>query len=262
MNTTSEFELLFLGTGTSTGVPMIGCECEVCASNDTRDWRRRSAAYVRAGGKGILIDTPPDLREQALTFRVREVDAVLVTHSHADHLMGFDDIRRFNTINKGVLPIYALPEVLAEIRRVFHYVGETPVAGLYRPLAEFRGVSGAFGVGGATVTPVPVKHGSSHTCGFRIDCEGRSLGYVPDCSELPETAFALLQNLDVMVLDALRDRPHATHFTIADSLAALERIAAKRSYLIHMCHDITHEALQSRLPKNTFASHDGLRVSI
>ena len=256
------FELLFLGTGTSTGVPMIGCGCAVCASTDPRDKRRRSAAYVRAGGRGILIDTPPDLREQALSFGVREVDAVLVTHSHADHLMGFDDIRRFNTINGGVLPIYALPQVLEEIRRVFHYVGGTPVAGLYRPLAEFRGVTGPFEIGEAVVTPVPVTHGSGAVCGFRIDCEGRSLGYVPDCNELPEPAFALLEGLDVMVLDALRDRPHATHFTIEQSLAALARVNAGRSYLVHMCHDLSHEALQSRLPPNTFASHDGLRVTL
>ena len=259
---TSPFELLFLGTGTSVGVPMIGCDCVVCASSDPRNWRRRSAAYVRVGGKGILVDTPPDLREQALTFRVREVDAVLITHSHADHLMGFDDIRRFNTINRAVMPIYALPEVLDEVRRVFHYVGETAAQGLYRPLAAFRGVAGAFEIGGSVITPVRVEHGGSTVCGYRIDCDGRSLGYVPDCAVLPEAAVAQLAGVDVMVLDALRDRPHATHLTVADSLDALARIGAERSYLIHMCHDLEHEALQSRLPKNVFVSYDGLRISI
>ena len=256
------FELLFLGTGTSVGVPMIGCDCAVCASQDPRNWRRRSAVYVRVGGKGVLIDTPPDLREQALVFRVREVDAVLITHSHADHLMGFDDIRRFNTINRAVMPIYALPEVLGEVQRIFHYVGETAAQGLYRPLAAFRAVTGAFEVGDAVITPVRVEHGNSSVCGWRIDCEGRSLGYVPDCAALPETAFAQLAGVDVMVLDALRDRPHTTHLTVEDSLTALARIGAERSYLIHMCHDLEHEALQLRLPKNVFVSYDGLRISI
>ena len=220
------FELLFLGTGTSVGVPMIGCDCPVCSSADPRDWRRRSAAYIRVGGKALLVDTPPDLREQALTFRVRDVDAILITHSHADHLMGFDDIRRFNTINQAVMPIYALPEVLAEVRNIFHYVGETATAGLYRPLANFRGVNEPFQIGDARVTPVPVIHGASRVCGYRIDYEGRALGYVPDCAAMPEQAFELLAGVDVMVLDALRDTPHPAHLTVADSLAALARINA------------------------------------
>ena len=256
------FELLFLGTGTSVGVPMIGCDCAVCASADPRNHRRRSAAHIRVGGTGILIDTPPDLREQALTFRVRDVHAVLITHSHADHLMGFDDIRRFNTLNQAALPIYAPPEVLAEVRRVFHYVGATAASGLYRPLADFRGVCGPFEIGGAIVTPVPVVHGTSPVFGYRIDYAGRSLGYVPDCAAMPENAFALLAGVDVMVLDALRDRPHATHFTVAQSLDALARIRAGRAYLIHLCHDLEHAALQSRLPKNVFVSYDGLRIEI
>ena len=258
----NSFDLLFLGTGTSVGVPMIGCDCPVCSSQDPRDWRRRSAAYVRVGGAGILIDTPPDLREQALVFKVRDVSAILITHSHADHLMGFDDIRRFNTINKAVMPIYAPPEVLAEVRNIFHYVSDTATSGLYRPLAEFRGITAPFEIGGARITPVPVIHGTSTVCGYRIDFAGRSLGYVPDCAAMPEESFALLAGVDVMVLDALRDTPHPAHLTVADSLAALARINAKRSYLIHMCHDLGHGPLQLRLPKNVFVSYDGLCVSI
>jgi phosphoribosyl 1,2-cyclic phosphate phosphodiesterase len=176
--------------------------------------------------------------------------------------MGFDDIRRFNTLNRAVMPIYALPEVLEEVQRIFHYVGETAASGLYRPLAAFRPVAGAFEIGGAVVTPVPVTHGNSTVCGWRVDCGGRSLGYVPDCAAMPEEAFAQLAGVDVMVLDALRDRPHVTHMTVDASLAALARINAERSYLIHMCHDLEHGALQSRLPKNVFVSYDGLRISI
>ncbi len=258
----SEFELLFLGTGTSVGVPMIGCECAVCTSKDARNWRRRSAVYVRVGGKGILIDTPPDLREQALTFRVREVNAVLITHSHADHLMGFDDIRRFNTLSGAVMPVYALPPVLEEVRKVFHYVGATAQSGLYRPLAEFRPVTAAFDVCGARVTPVPVYHGAVNICGFRVDFDGRSLGYVPDCHSLADESVALLSGVDVMVLDALRDRPHPTHMSVDESVAMLARIGAARSYVIHMCHDLDHAELQSRLPKDAFVSYDGLHVQI
>lgn len=260
---TEPFELLFLGTGTSVGVPMIGCDCAVCTSPDPLNWRRRSAVYLRLGGTHLLIDTPPDLREQCLTFGVRHVDAVLITHAHADHIMGFDDIRRFNTINQGAtLPVYGTPYVLTELRKVFHYIGAAPQAGLYRPLADFRPVDASFAIGGATVTPVPLLHGDTHAAGFRIDFAGRSLGYAPDCHAVPDASVDAFRGVDVMVLDALRDRPHATHMTVADSLATLGRINAGRSYLIHMCHDLEHTALQSRLPPGTFASHDGLRVTL
>ncbi len=241
---------------------MIGCRCAVCTSADPRNRRRRTSVYLAAGTSRILVDVPPDFREQALTFNVPRVDAVLFTHAHADHVFGFDDIRRFNTIQGGSIPVYAQRETLAEVRRIFNYVETAPKAGLYKPLAEFRVVDGGFMVGDVRATPLPVEHGGGQACGFRFDWERRSVGFVPDCHTMPDAAVERLRGVDVMVLDALRYKPHATHFTVAESLDCLARIGAPRAYLIHLCHDLDHERLSRELPAGVGVSYDGLVIEI
>lgn len=255
-------EISFLGTGTSVGVPMIGCHCAVCGSGDRRNRRRRACLYVRAGETALVIDTPPDFRQQMLDAKVERLDAVVFTHAHADHIFGFDDIRRFNTLGGGVLPAYAGAETLAELRRVFCYVSDRPdPSGLYRPLIDFRVAEGPFEVGAVRLTPLEAWHGA-HMTGYLLESGGVRVGYVPDCCGLPEATLAALEGVDVMVLDMLRERPHPAHLCLADSLELLGRIGAGAAYLTHMCHDVDHAEMSARLPQGVFLSYDGLTVGL
>ena len=254
-------KITFLGTGTSSGVPVIACDCPVCASPDPRNKRRRTNLYVEAAGVHVVIDTPPDFREQALTFRIPRVDAVLITHSHADHIFGLDDIRRYNTIQESVIPVYASPASCRDLNRIFDYVhNDSLPAGTYRPEVDFLDVTGPFEIGPLRIRPLGVVHGVAETLGYRIDAGGQTLGYVPDCKRMPESVVEALAGVDVMILDALRHRPHVTHFTVAESLAVLQRIRARRSFLVHMCHDLDHEQTQQGLPPGVEVSYDGLTV--
>lgn len=254
-------KITFLGTGTSSGVPMIGCDCPVCTSPDPRNKRRRTSLYVEAAGTRVVVDTPPDFREQAISCRVPRVDAVLITHSHADHIFGLDDLRRYNTIQQGAIPVYAAPKAVRDLERIFDYIRNPGLpSGTYRPQLDFCPVEAPFGVGALRVEPVPVVHGVEHTYGYRIGANGQSLGYVPDCKEMPDGAVERLRGVDVMILDALRDRTHATHLTVSESLAILARIGAARSFIIHMAHDLDHEATQRRMPAGVELPYDGLAI--
>lgn len=256
------FELLFLGTGTSTGVPMIGCDCPVCRSTDPRNRRRRSSLYVRAGDLYILIDTPPDFREQALEFRLPRVDAVLFTHAHADHVFGLDDLRRYNTIQNARIPAYGTPETIRAVRKAFGYIEADIPSGLYRPRIDFREVATGFRIAEVRVEPCFVEHGRECTVGFRLDWQGGAVGYVPDCRHMETAVVEKFRGVDVMILDALRHRPHKTHHTIEQSLEVLERIGAARSYMTHLSHDIDHAPEQARLPSGVYLAWDGLRVRV
>ncbi len=266
------FELLFLGTGTSTGVPMIGCDCPVCTSPDPRNRRLRSSLYLRLGDIALLLDTATDLREQAITHNIRQVDAVLFTHAHADHVFGLDDLRRFNTLQQNqVIPAYAVPETAAEIRRVFSYLFQSCQHGLYRARVDLREVGAPFRVAALgcepeldapLVTPVDVVHGDGRTIGYRIDFGGRSLGYAPDCVTLPEEAAAAFRGVDVMIIDSLRYRPHQTHMHVEASLEAIGRIAPARAFLTHLCHEIDHATLAAALPEHVQPAYDGLRLRL
>jgi phosphoribosyl 1,2-cyclic phosphate phosphodiesterase len=217
---------------------------------------------VEAGGLHIQIDTPPDFRDQVLDHGVTRVDVLLITHAHADHIFGFDDLRCFNTIKGGVIPVYGSAITLDEIGRLFPYALRPAPEGMFRPQVTLNEVSGPFDLGSVKVTPVPVHHGGVDMIGFRLDADGRSLGYVPDCLSMTHAASEAFKGVDVMVLDALRHRPHASHSHVKSSLAMLLRIGAKRSYLTHMCHDIDHAAVESELPPDVRLAWDGLAVTI
>ena len=253
-------EALFLGTGTSCGVPMIGCECAVCLSQDPRDRRRRTSLSLSFEGQGILIDTPPDFREQVLEYKIPRVDAVFFTHAHADHIFGFDDIRRFNTMQGGMIPAYADKDTLASLHRVFDYISAPNTLGTYRPEIAFEQLDGPVRLKNLTVTPLRVEHGNQPTYGFLFEGGGARLAYIPDCKVMPSETLSLIKGVDVIVLDALRHRQHATHMTIAESLACLSQVEAKEAYLIHMCHEVGHAELEARLPPGIRVAYDGLRV--
>jgi phosphoribosyl 1,2-cyclic phosphate phosphodiesterase len=253
---------VFLGTGTSCGVPLIGCECRVCTSPDPRNRRRRSSLYVVTEGTHLVIDTTPDFREQVLSCRVPRVDALLFTHSHADHIFGFDDIRRFNTLQGGSIPAYGSEATLADLRRVFHYVNREDYPGAYRPRVDFRPVTGPFDVGHVHVEALEVQHGPTPTFGYLLEAGGRRLGYIPDCARITEDIVARLRGVDVMILDALRQTPHVTHLTLAQCVEYLRRIGAQRSFTTHMTHDLDHAEAQRFVPDGVEIAHDGLEVRL
>lgn len=255
-------KLTFLGTGTSIGVPVIGCECAVCTSTDPRNRRRRTSIYVEAGGVGILVDTAPDFREQALAYRIRQIDAVLFTHSHADHVMGFDDIRVFNVIQDRVIPAYGHAVTMANVRRIFDYVDAEGEPGAYRPRIEFLDVHGPFMVGAVDVLPVSVEHWEKPTYGYVFTHAEVRIAYVPDCKAMSDEVVDALRGVDVMVLDGLRHREHRTHLTVAECIDLLQRIGAKQSYMIHMTHDLDHEETERELPDGIRLSYDGLTVEV
>jgi phosphoribosyl 1,2-cyclic phosphate phosphodiesterase len=217
---------------------------------------------VEAAGMSLVIDTPPDFREQALAYQVERVDAVFFTHAHADHIFGLDDIRRFNTIQQSVIPAYMGPGTMADLQRVFNYIGVEPGAGVYRPQVDFRAVTSTVEVGGIRVDPLPVTHGTAETYGYLFEAEGKRVAYIPDCKEMDATVVERIHGIDVVILDALRDRPHRTHLTIAESVEHLERLGARESYLIHMSHEVEHAELLRRMPVGILPAYDGLVVTL
>jgi phosphoribosyl 1,2-cyclic phosphate phosphodiesterase len=222
--------------------------------------RRRSSLYVTTEEVAFVIDTPPDFRQQMLDFHIERCDAVLFTHAHADHIFGFDDIRRFNTIHQRVLPAYAEAETLTDIRRIFNYIDDKPShLGLYRALIDFREVSGPFQIGDVKILPVQVEHGVAMT-GYVLEHQGKRVGYVPDCHRLSPEAIAILKGVDIMILDCLRYRAHPAHLSVEESLAYIEQIQPKQAFLTHLCHDIDHATLEATLPPHIRVSYDGLVV--
>ncbi len=253
-----------LGSGTSHGVPMIGCDCAVCRSDDPRDRRTRVSIVIDLGPQArvvrqILVDTSTDLRTQALAHDVRRVDAILFTHSHADHIMGLDDVRRYNAMQGGAIPCYGDARTLADLRRVFDYIFSPPAltGGGIPQLTLFR-IVGPFTLGGFDVIPVPLLHGTRPILGFRIG----TFAYLTDCSAIPDTSWPLLAGVKTLILDALRERPHPTHFNIAQALAAAGRIAPERTYLTHVTHDLAHAATCARLPPGVELAYDGLVLDV
>ena len=254
-----EGTLLFLGTGTSHGVPMIGCECAVCRSDDPRDVRTRPSVYVTLpDGTSVVIDTSPDFRAQALRHRLPRVDAVLYTHGHADHVMGLDDLRRFNHLQRGRIPCYGDAQTINELRRMFSYMFDRAIpSGIGLPEMDLFAVHGPFSLGGVEVIPVPLWHGRRLVQGYRIG----SLAYLTDCSAIPDSSWELLVGVDTIVIDALRHRAHPTHFTVAEALAAVDRVGPTRAWFTHICHDLAHAATTASLPEGVELAYDGLSVT-
>jgi phosphoribosyl 1,2-cyclic phosphate phosphodiesterase len=250
----------FLGTGTSSGVPMIGCTCETCRSSDPRDTRLRPSIYLEvADGPKILVDTSTDLRQQALTHGLTRVDAILFTHSHVDHILGLDEVRRFNILQRRAIPVYADETTAADLRRTFHYVFDPPAEkGGGVPQIDLSIIAASFSVQGVHVTPVPLCHGARRILGFRFG----TFAYLTDCNRIPDDSWPLLEGLDVLVLDALRHRRHPTHFTVAESLDVVARLGPRRTLFTHMCHDLPHAATNGSLPASVELAYDGLQVEV
>lgn len=236
-------------------MPSIGCQCATCSSADPHDNRLRPSVYLESEGASLLVDAGPDLRQQALRHRITRVDAILFTHGHADHILGIDDVRRFNALMKGTMPCYGDAATLEDIRHTFGYVfaPDAPKGGGL-PMLELRPITGPFAIGDLQVRPVPILHGRKPILGFRI---GR-FAYLTDCNALADEAWPMLDGVDVLVLDALRERPHPTHFSLSEAIEVAGRIGARRTYFTHMCHDLPHDATNARLPAGIQLAYDGL----
>jgi len=249
-----------LGTGTSHGVPMIGCNCATCRSTDPRDRRLRPSIYIDVPDRArILIDTAIDLRQQALTHGITRVDTVLFTHAHADHILGLDDLRNFNALQGSPIPCFANRESWETIRRQFSYVFEGPLQiGGGVPQLTTNEIAGPFFIKGIKVVPVPLWHGKLPILGFRFG----NFAYLTDCNRIPDESFQLVEGIDVLVLDALRDEPHETHFTIAEALEVVRRIEPQHTYFTHMTHDLPHAKTNARLPEGVELAYDGLVFDI
>jgi phosphoribosyl 1,2-cyclic phosphate phosphodiesterase len=253
--------LIVLGSGTSNGVPVLGCDCAVCTSADHRNWRTRPSVLLVLPRGNLLFDTTPEMRLQLLRERVRIIHAIVFTHAHADHLLGLDDARAFPRFLGGPVPIYCEEHTEAAIRRVFHYAFQERNDRLppgYLPKIQFERIAPgvAFDVLGQKVLPIRLEHGHMPVLGFRVD----GLAYCTDVSRIPELSWPLLEGLDTLILDALRYEPHPTHFNLAEALAVIERLRPKRAILTHLSHAFDHGLTEATLPPTVALAYDGLTV--
>lgn len=247
-----------LGSGTSTGVPVVGCGCAVCTSRDPRNRRLRPGIKLDLPGGTIVVDTSPDFREQSLRFGIERVDAVLYTHPHADHVFGLDDLRVFNFRQRAAIHCYGSEPTIARLRQIFSYVFEEGQEGGGKPRLELSAVAAPFEVLGERVVPVPVWHGTMPVHGYRL---GR-FALVTDVNRIPEESLDLLDGLDLLVLSALRYRPHPTHFSIDEAVEIAARIGAGRTIFTHIAHEVDHGALLRELPAGVELGYDGLVVEL
>jgi phosphoribosyl 1,2-cyclic phosphate phosphodiesterase len=255
--------LTFLGTGTSFGVPQIGCDCAVCRSTDPRDKRTRSGAVLEAAGATILIDTPPELRLQLISAGISQVDAVVYTHEHADHINGIDDLRIFSIRQRQPLPLFGPEETLNRLRASFNYIFDDsvrPYEGTSKPRLTLHPTTPGqmISIAGIETLPLAFEHGHLRVFGYRFD----RLAYITDVKVIPPAERERLRGLDVLVLNALWWRPHPTHLSISEAIDVARELGAQRTYLTHLTHETGHAELESRLPAGIFPAYDGLTVEV
>jgi phosphoribosyl 1,2-cyclic phosphate phosphodiesterase len=256
----SQLTLTFLGTGTSQGVPTIGCDCTVCRSTDPRDKRLRSSIYIETPEIAFVVDTGTDFRTQALRENIRRVDAVVFTHSHTDHIMGFDDLRRFSW-KRGSMPVYASAETMSDLHRVFNFAFEAknPFPGYLKP--EPHVVDGSFFLGNTKITPLPVPHGGSEVSGYLFTRNDRNLiAYLSDCSAVPEGIAQKIHGVECLIIDALREKPHPTHLSVEQALEVAARVKPGETYFTHIAHELA-QSYEERLPARTHLAYDGLKLN-
>lgn len=252
-------QLTILGAGSSAGTPAIGCTCKTCTSSNPKNNRTRCSSIITlASGKNILIDTGPDLRNQTLREGIKNVDAVLYTHTHADHLHGIDDLRGFCQLNRQQIPLYAYKEAAEHIKSKFGYTLREPCDFWDLPVLAINEIDEPFQLFGIKITPIPVMHGRIQIYGYRIG----NIAYMTDVSSIPESSFALLKGLDLLLIDCLRIKSHPTHINMEQSLAYVGQIKAKQSVLIHMTHELEYEATSKLLPNHVFVGYDGMKVVV
>ena len=259
----AEFSLTFLGTGTSVGVPVIGCDCPVCTSDDPKNKRFRSSVVVRAGDQTLLVDSGPDLRMQALLEGLRAIDAVIYTHAHLDHVAGFDELRAFCWRKKSPLPMHATEGCMEALKTMFGWAfsPENVTDGYVRP--DVRIIDGPFFYGDLKVTPLPVEHAAVETIGYQFEWPGSGkTAYLPDVKRIPEETMRMLRGVDILIVDALRTAEHPTHFTLAEALDAAAEVGAKETWLTHLSHEYDVASISRELPAGVRMAWDGLRISL
>jgi len=251
-------KVTFLGTGTSTGVPTLLCECKVCTSSDPRDKRTRPSLLLEYDGHAVVIDTTPDFRQQAMRAGMKRLDAVVFTHAHADHVLGLDEVRVFYFRQKVPIPIYADTHCLESIRRIFSYIFDQtyPYGGVAK--LDPHVIDGPFDLWGKRLIPLPVFHGQLPVLGFRFD----DVAYVTDFSQIPVSTSTLLEGLEVLILDALRHHPHPTHSTVEQSLAWVERLKPRQAFFTHIAHELGHEQTNAAMPRHVRLAYDGLTLEL
>lgn len=258
----SLLELIFLGTGTSQGIPVIGCDCSVCCSDDPRDRRTRSSVLIRTEELHFVIDTTPEFRTQCLREKINKLDAALFTHAHTDHIMGFDDMRRFCEMEDRPMPIYAANETMGQLRNTFRYAFDDPQPWKNYLRLDPHVFNAPFELGQTTIVPVELPHGKVVTTGYIFYREGRKLlAYFTDCSRVPESAIEAALGVELLVLDALRETPHPTHMNFDQAISAARLIVPRSAtYFLHLCHDVSHAEKEAQLPEGFYLAYDGLSL--
>jgi phosphoribosyl 1,2-cyclic phosphate phosphodiesterase len=246
-----------LGSGTSTGVPVPTCNCQVCSSAEPKNRRTRCSILISCGGRNILVDSSTDLRHQALREKIDRIDAVLYTHTHADHVNGIDDLRPFSLVLGESIPIYACPDDLLVLRRVFSYIFEDTTGTGFRPRLHMREITGPFALFGLPVVPLELVHGPGSSLGYRIG----PFAYVTDCNEIPESTLSRLSGVEILLIDALRFRSHASHLTIPQALEVADRLQVRRTLLTHLGHDVDVHRHGTQLPAGAELAYDGQRLT-
>ena len=260
-NVMSDFSITFLGTSTSTGVPMIGCDCEVCTSDDPRDQRYRASIYVETPEASWIVDTGPELRLQCLREGISHLDAVIYSHAHMDHITGFDDLRRFSIGADATLDIYATAACLSDLKRMFGFAfdGTNRYPGYIKP-DEFV-IDGPFQLGETQIVPLPVTHGRLETIGFLFVRGGEKIAaYLPDCKTVSDGSVAALRGVDCLIIDALRPKEHPTHMNLEEACAFAAEISARETWLTHIAHEVSHAHEESKLPSGIRIAYDGLKL--